>query len=108
MYWALCWAGIGMSKEDVIVAFLKIISQEFETAPDKDVVYIPFPFRRSLYATFLEFWQEEIEGGNIHTNIAPPHESWFLRVWKERQPNLKCRAYHTFMMCDECVSFNDR
>ena len=100
--------GLGMSKEDIIVAFLKCVSQEFETSPNKPEVYIPYPFCRTLYATFLEFWIAEVEDGGIQKNIAPPHESWFVRVWRERVPNLKCRAYHTFMMCDECVSLNDR
>jgi hypothetical protein len=40
--------------------------------------------------------------------INPPSEQYFLKVWKEKVPWLKCRAYHKFMMCDECISINDR
>ena len=129
-----------MSKEEIIVAFLRCVAQEYESSPNKNEVYIPYAFQRTLYATFLEFWMEEVyflllepefslpnnyllyhffssfwvtentqvEDGNIYINICPPHESWFHRVWRERVRWLKCRAYHTFMMCDECVSLNDR
>jgi len=40
--------------------------------------------------------------------INPPTEQYFLKVWKEKVPWLKCRSYHKFMMCDECISINDR
>ena len=100
-------SSIGLNKEDIIVGFLKMVAQEFEVSPDKTEVQIPYAFQRTLYSTFIEFWMKEIEG-NAEVVIAPPHESYFYKIWRERVPWLKLRAYHTFMMCDECVSLNDR
>jgi hypothetical protein len=40
--------------------------------------------------------------------VPPPSESYFLKVWREHVPWLKCRAYNTFLLCDDCVSLNDR
>ena len=97
-----------LNKEDIIVAFLKMIEQEFETSPTNQDTYIPVAFQRTLYSTFLEFWVEEVEGGPGGCTVLPPSESWFARVWKSRMPHLKCRAYHSFMMCDECVRINDK
>ena len=97
-----------MNKEETIIAFLKVISSEFEASPNSNEVFIPHAFQRSLYRTFLEFWMEEVEGGVGGEPVAPPHETYFLRVWKEHVPWLKCRAYNTFLLCDECVSLNDR
>ena len=74
-----------LKKEDinVIVAFWKMVEQEFETSPTSNDVYIPFNFQRTLYGTFLEFWCEEVEGGPSGGKVeAPPTESWFLQVWK--------------------------
>jgi hypothetical protein len=94
----------------IIVAFLRMVEQEFDTSPKNYQTNIPFAFQRTLYQTFIDFWMNEVEGGPGHDDEihVPPTESWFLRVWKARVPNLKCRAYHTFMMCDDCVSLNDR
>jgi hypothetical protein len=97
-----------LNKEDIIVAFLKMVEQEFETSPNSDEVFIPFNFQRTLYGTFLEFWCEEVEGGASGNVVVPPSESWFLRTWKTYLPRMKCRAYHTFMMCDDCVGLNDK
>ena len=81
-----------MNKEETIIAFLKVISSEFEASPNSNEVFIPHAFQRSLYRTFLEFWMEEVEGGVGGEPVAPPHETYFLRVWKEHVPWLKCRV----------------
>ena len=101
---------IACNKESIIVAFLRMVEQEFDTSPKKYQTNIPFAFQRTLYQTFVDFWMSEVEGGpgNEAEVYVPPTESWFLRVWKGRVPNLKCRAYNSFMMCDDCVSLNDR
>jgi hypothetical protein len=51
-----------MSKRDNIIAFLKCVSAEFESAPNSNEVYIPHAFQRTLYRTFLDFWMTEVEG----------------------------------------------
>jgi len=48
---------------------------------------------------------EKGPGGEVQ---VPPTESYFLRVWHMHMPKLKCRKYHSFMMCDDCVSLNDK
>jgi hypothetical protein len=120
------------NKEAIIVAFLKEVAKIYDPMPDKQEVHIPYGFKRGLYQTFLEFWIHEVEGGingkvslmisflfaMSHIKICeilfflqvmePPSEQYFLRVWKNKVPWLKCRSYHKFMMCDECVSLNDR
>ena len=97
-----------LDKRTHIIAFLKCISSEFESAPNSAEVFIPHAFQRTLYRTFLEYWMQEVEGGVGGVPVAPPHETYFLRIWKEHVPWLKCRAYNTFLLCDECVSLNDR
>ena len=96
------------SKEEIITAFLKCVSSEFEAAPNCSEVYIPHAFQRTLYRTFLDFWMEEVEGGVGGEPVPPPCEAYFLKTWKHRVPWLKCRAYNSFLLCDECVSLNDR
>lgn len=88
-----------LNKEDIVVAFLRMVEQEFDVSPTKKETYIPFAFQRSLYSTFIDFWIQEVEGGVGHGSdkiVVPPSESYFLRCWKARCPalNLKCRAYH--------------
>lgn len=92
----------------IIATWLKDIAKNFDAQPDKNEVHIPFGFRRSLYQTFLEFWIDEVEDGITGDPIAPPTEWWFNEVWKRDVGWLKCRAYHRFMMCDACNSFNER
>ena len=33
---------------------------------------------------------------------------YFLLVWKDDVPGLKCRRFHTFMVCDTCAKWNAR
>ena len=72
-----------LNKEDIIVAFLKMIEQEFDSSPNKAETYIPYALRRTLYSisTFIDFWMDEVEGGVGHKSktVAPPTESYFYR-----------------------------
>ena len=72
-------SGLLLNKEDIVVAFLKMVEQEFDVSPNKKETYIPFAFQRSLYCTFLDFWIEEVEGGIGHGSrlVPPPTESYF-------------------------------
>jgi hypothetical protein len=65
-----------MSKEDIIVAFLRCVAQEYETSPNKNEIYIPYAFQRTLYATFLEFWMEEVQAV-----LEKVTKSWTFFCW---------------------------
>jgi len=62
-----------VNKEDIIVAFLKMVEQEFDTSPNKEETYIPHAFQKTLYTKFINFWITEVEGGVGHADLFRSH-----------------------------------
>ena len=77
----------------------------YDIQPDRDEVLLPWSFKGEVYKQYCttgaaivpEMFQE---------NFDPCTSVYFLLVWKADVPDLKCRRFHRFMICDTCADLN--
>ena len=75
------------SPREQVAMWLNHQKSFYDIQPDRDEVLLPWSFKGEVYKQYC-------------TRV------YFLLVWKEDVPGLKCRCFHRFMFCDTCANLN--
>lgn len=85
-----------VNHEDKITTFLRRLADNTaERMPDTTEFHLPFIEKKQVYQRFLDEYKI-LYGDN------PPSQSYFLRIWKQRLPEIKIRKRTRFTICHEC------
>ena len=71
---------------------------------DKDVVLLLWSFKGEVYRQYV--LNPKVGDNTVTEDRQACCMQYFLKVWKEDVPGLKCRRFHRFMICDTCAALN--
>ena len=84
-----------------MVLWLNYQRQFYEIQPDRDEVLLPWSFKGEVYRQYK--LNPTVGSSTIEiVHRDPCTLQYFLLVWKQDVPELKCRRFHRFMICDTC------
>ena len=93
------------TKREEVVLWLNYQRQFYEIQPDRDEVLLPWSFKGEVYRQYkLNPTVGSCTVELVHRD--PCTLQYFLLVWKQDVPGLKCRRFHRFMICDTCSNLN--
>ena len=92
------------TKREEVVLWLNYQRQFYELQPDRDEVLLPWSFKGEVYRQYVK--NPQVGNNTVTHGREPCTIQYFLLVWKEDVPGLKCRRYHRFMICDTCATLN--
>ena len=92
------------TKREEVVLWLNYQRQFYELQPDRDEVLLPWSFKGEVYRQYTI--NPNLGNNPVTIGRDPCTLQYFLLVWKEDVPGLKCRRFHRFMICDTCSTLN--
>jgi len=103
------WTGLpahnfDFTKREEVVLWLNYQRQFYELQPDRDEILLPWSFKGEVYRQFK--LNPNLGSNPVTVGRDPCTLPYFLLVWKEDVPGLKCRRFHRFMVCDTCAKLN--
>ena len=92
------------TKREEIVLWLSYQKHFYELQPDRDEVLLPWSFKGEVYRQYV--LNPKVGDNTVTEDRQACCMQYFLKVWKEDVPGLKCRRFHRFMICDTCAALN--
>ena len=92
------------TKREEVVLWLNYQRQFYELQPDRDEVLLPWSFKGEVCRQLRI--NPNVGSNPVTVDRDPCCLQYFLLVWKEDVPGLKCRRFHRFMVCDTCAKLN--
>ena len=88
-------------KETFILSFLDTVKEEDgDRMPNENRTVLPQQTKREVFEAYR---RSELGNGR-----SPASEAFFVRVWYSRRPNLACRTYSKFTVCDICAAHREQ
>ena len=97
--------GCEFTKREHVAMWLNHQKSFYDIQPDRDEVLLPWSFKGEVYKQYC-ITGAAIVPEMIQENFEPCTSVYFLLVWKADVPDLKCRRFHRFMICDTCADLN--
>ena len=97
--------GMDFTKREHVSMWLNYQKSFYDIQPDRDEVLLPWSFKGEVYQHYIDSGSV-IAPETTTDEFSPCHRVYFLLVWKSDVPDLKCRRFHRFMVCDTCADLN--